>query len=126
MCMWYIVGFSYEGLDSVFQNSTLLVEYSGGNSHPFIVRLYDGDETITPVYSVMVEEVTIKCRDFLTALYNVFAVHYIFNISYQAKLNDLFLFLQEVIFKIPEETAKKSANFLNFRTAIEAAFRDQA
>ena len=56
----------------------------------------------------------------------MFTVQYIFNIAYQVKLNDLFLFLQEVIFKIPEETAKKLAIFLNFSTAIEAAFHDEA
>ena len=66
-----------------------------------------------------------KCPDFTTALYSVFAVHYIFNISYQAKLNDLYLFLQEVIFKIPDETSKKSAMYLNFCAAIEAAVCDE-
>ena len=59
------------------------------------------------------------------ALYSVFAVHYIFNISYQAKLSDLFLFLQEHIFKIPEEKSNKSAMFFNFCAPIEVAVHDE-
>ena len=78
MCMWYIVGYSYKVL---LYFSDFISGVFWWNSHPFIVRLYDGDKTITPVYSVMVEEVTIKCRDFLTALYSVLTIHYIFNIS---------------------------------------------
>ena len=108
--MWYIVGYSYKVL-LYFSEFNFISGVFCWNSHPFIVRLYDGDEIITPVYSVMVEEVTIKCRDLLTALYSVFTVHYMFNISYQAKLNDLFLFLQEVFSRYLKKQLKSQPTF---------------
>ena len=91
------------------------MEFCDSNNHPYIVRLYDGDEALAPVYSVVVEQdVTIKCPNFTMALYSVFSLHYVFNISYHGKLNDIFLFLQEVMFQIPEDHCKRSAN-LSYR-----------
>ena len=75
----------------LFHNSTSSVEFSDSNNHPYIVRLYDGDEALAPTYSVVVEQdVTIKCPNFTMALYSVFSLHYVFNISYHGKLSAIF------------------------------------
>ena len=97
------------------------MEYSDSNSHPYIVRLFDGDESILPAHSVVVEQdVTVKCPNFIMALYCVFSIHYVFNISYHGKLHDIFLFLQEVVFQIPEKQCKRSAALSSFSAAIAA------
>lgn len=86
----------------IFQNSTSFSEYVDlSNSHPYIVRLYDADETVTPSYQVIIEQQLVTCmKDMTTVLYIVFAVHFIFNITY-GKASDLYWFLQEVVFGLP-------------------------
>ena len=91
------------------------------NSFPYIVRMYDGDPEVMTSYVVIVEqEVLAKWRDLTTALYVTFSIHYVFNISYQTRVKELFRFLQEVIMEIVD-TEKKSATFSNFCCAITAA-----
>jgi len=83
------------------------------------VRRFDADSSIAATYNIYIEgEDIIKCPDFISALFIVFSFHYIFNISYHSKLDDLFTFLQERIFEIPGEKKKKSPNLSSFMVAI--------
>ena len=83
----------------LLQNSTSTNEYLDElNSFPYIVRMYDGDSEVVSTYVVVVEQDTLtKCRDLTTSPYVTFSAHYIFNISYQTRLKELFRFIQEVI-----------------------------
>ena len=121
--MHFIVDFTQKRLLFAFQNSTSEDQFlDGGSTHPYIVRKFDGDETIPASYSIFVEEEeTIKCPDFTSALFVAFSLHYVLNLTYHPKLYDLFLFFQEVIFQIPRDTQKKSAALSNFTAAIAAA-----
>ena len=84
------------------------------NNHPYIIRWFDGDRP-TSTYKVFVEQQElIKCYDLTTALYCVFSYHYIFNISYHSRVQDLFLFLQKMVFGLPLQGLKKSAVYANF------------
>ena len=83
--------------------------------------MYDGDPEVMASYVVIVEQDTLtKCRDLVTALYVTFSIHYIFNISYQIRVKELFRFIQEIVMEIVD-TEKKSAAFSNFCCAIAAA-----
>ena len=95
------------------------------STYPSIVRKFDADNSIAATYSIYVEEEDIiKCPDFISALYVVFSLHYIFNISYHPKLNDLFTFLQERIFEIPGDQKRISLTLSNFMVAISVASKD--
>ena len=90
------------------------------NSHPYIVRLYDADESVPPTYKIIIEQqIVTSTKDLTTALYVLFAVHFVFNITYHGKVNDLYLFLQEVVFGMPSEAQRKSASYTSFCVAIE-------
>ena len=81
-----------------------------------------GDEALAPVYSVVVEQdVTIKCPNFTMALYSVFSLHYVFNISYHGKLNDIIIIVSSrSCIQIPEDHCKRSPNLSSFCVAITA------
>ena len=116
---YYTMYFKY---NFYYQNSTPAAEYlDSRNNHPYIVRLFDGDQSVSSTYKIVVEqEVVTKCTDMTTAIYLAFSLHYIFNISYHIKLTDYFYFFQEVIFKMPTGRDKKSAPYTNFCAAIAA------
>lgn len=83
--------------------------------------MHDGDPEVMASYVVIVEQDTLtKYRDLLTAVYVMFSIHYIFNISYQTRVKELFRFIQEVLMEIID-TEKKSAVFSNFCCIIAAA-----
>lgn len=107
----------------ILQNSTSFSEYVDlSNSHPYIVRLYEADESVSPSYKIIIEQQVItSTADLTAALYVLFAVHFVFNITYHSKVSDLYLFLQEVVFGMPSEVKKKSAAYTSFCVAIEAS-----
>lgn len=110
----------------LLQNSTPERDFADScSTHPLIVRRFGADDSIPPTYSIYVEgKDTIKCADVISALFVVFAYHYIFNISYHPKLNDLYTFMQEKIFGIPGDQKRKSPNLSSFMVAIAATIKD--
>ena len=77
------------------------------NSIPYIVRMYDGDSEVAATYAVIVEQDTLtKCRDLSTALHVRFSAHYIFDISYQIQVKELFRYFQEVVTEIGDSEKK--------------------
>ena len=113
-------------LPILFQNSTSIKECRDTtNSHPYIIRWYNGDRP-TAMYKIFVEQEDLaKCYDLTTGFYITFSYHYIFNISYHSRVQDVFLFLQEMVFCMPLQNQKKSAAYLNFCAAIEAALDNE-
>ena len=95
------------------------------NNQPHIVMLSDDDD-ITPSFYIAVEqELVVECADLLKALFMLLAVHYVFDISYNERVKDFFLFLQEKVMNISDEaysserSGKKSACYLSTTSAIE-------
>ena len=83
------------------------------HGHPYIIRLYDGDRP-TATYKIFVEQEDLaRCYDLATALYIMFAYHYIFNISYHTRAQDVLLFLQEMVLCMTLQNQKKSAAYLS-------------
>ena len=112
-------------LPILLQNSTSIKEYRDTtNSHPYIIRWYNGDRPMA-MYKIFVEQEDLaKCYDFTTGFYIMFSYHYIFNISYHSRVQDV-LFLQEMVFCMPLQNQKKLAAYLNFCAAIEAALDNE-
>ena len=67
---------------------------------------FDHDEYMQ--YFIALEQSLImECRDIVTALFLLLAAHYIFNLSYHAKVNELMRFLQEKVAGIQSDEAAK-------------------
>lgn len=89
------------------------------NNFPHIIRLIDADEGIPDQFFIAVEqELLVKCRNICDALLVLISVHYIFNIEYNPKVYDFFLFFQECILELSHE-GRKSAPYLSFTSAID-------
>ena len=89
------------------------------NEQPHIVRLYDADSDIPAHYFIAIERTkVVECKTILSALFQLLAVHYVFNLEYHPKANDIMLFLQQNIMGI-KDNCKKSAIYSNVTAAIE-------
>ena len=89
------------------------------NNHPHIVRLFDTDSDIQAEYFVIIEqEVTVQCRSITNAVFALFAVHYVFNIEYHAKVKDVLYFIQDVVLGCPDTNFKKSAQYSSVVAAL--------
>ena len=63
----------------------------------------DNHLDILPRYHIAVEQVLlVECRSLIHALYCHLAVHYVFNIKYHSRAEDLFHFLFEKVLGIQE------------------------
>ena len=78
------------------------------NNQPYILQVVDAaDSDFTPQYFIIVERsLLIECKNMKTALFSLFAVHYIFNIEYHPHVRDFYRFVQEFLLEIPESTKK--------------------
>lgn len=64
------------------------------NNQPFIVKLSDISDDVSPQYFIAIEqELMIECKNLHDALFSLFAVH-VFNIEYHQRLMDFFLFIR--------------------------------
>ena len=73
------------------------------NNQPHIVMLSDDDDITPSVYIAVEQELVVECADLLKALFMLLAVHYVFDISYNERVKDFFLFLQEKVMNISDE-----------------------
>ena len=48
-----------------------------------------------------------EAKDFQTSILLLLATHYVFNLSYNVKAHDFFLFLQEKVLSIPSDKKSK-------------------
>lgn len=92
----------------------------GETTQPLIVRFTDADKDIAPQIFIAVEgDMLIECGNLPTAIYSMLAAHYIFDIQYNPKVNDVQLFLQEKVFRLHDPHAKKSSTFLSVVAGID-------
>lgn len=76
-------------------------------------------EDETSSYFLFVEQMVLcETTSFTKALFLWFSIHYVFHLSYCAKLNDMCLFIQEFVFGLPCST-KRSPSYLSVVTDIQ-------
>ncbi len=61
----------------------------------------------------------IECGTLQTAIYVMLAAHYIFDIQYHPRVNDVLLFLQEKVLGLLDSQIKKSSVYLSVLSGIE-------
>ena len=96
------------------------MEAVDGESTQPIVRFTDADTDIAPQIFIAVEgDLLIQCGNLPAAIYVMLAAHYIFDIQYNPKVNDVHLFLQEKVFGLSDPHAKKSSTYLSVVAGID-------
>ena len=82
--------------------------------------MFDADEDIDPQYFIAVEQqILMECKDIVNALFHLVSTHYVFNMSYHTRVQDVFYFIQEKVLSIQDVTIKKSSMYLSITSAIE-------
>ena len=83
-----------------------------------MVRLYEKD---TPTqYIVVIEQLPeVEVDSIEKGMFVVLAMHYIFNMEYNPRLQDFYLFLEEKILHMPVLSCKRSATYGSVTNAIE-------
>lgn len=87
--------------------------------------LRDIDDSSQDRYYIMIEQVMFSdTPDFTQALFLLLAVHYVFNLEYDASVQEPLLFLQEFVAGIKDASIKHSAFFLLLPRAYHASCID--
>ena len=88
-------------------------------NHPHVIRYVDADDEVNTNYIIAIEKkAMLQCSSLLTAIFLLFAVHYVFNLEYYSKVKDFYLFLQNKLFNIKEATSF-STNYVNVTCSLE-------
>ena len=61
----------------------------------------------------------LECKSLKRAIFIMLASHYVFNIEYNSKVKEVFLFLEEKVFGFSNTSAKKSAIYLSVNSSID-------
>ena len=80
------------------------------NNQPHIVVFTDDDAVDEPVnqYFIAVEQILLmQCSNAISAIFFLLAAHYIFNMAYHPKTNDILTFLQHKVAKLPLQVDHK-------------------
>ena len=91
------------------------------NSQPYIVLFTDDDddECQNQLFIVVERELMMETANIVSALFNLVAAHYVFNLDYNIKAKDLFRFLQEKVFSLkPTEKSKKGITVASHTSGI--------
>ena len=89
------------------------------NNQPYILKLFDADSDIASQYFIVIEQsLMIECSNMMSALFSLFAVHYVFNIQYHTRLKDFFQLIEDKVIGM-KTSNKKTAVFLSVTTAAE-------
>ena len=88
------------------------------NVHPYIVTLKDHNEDLPSQYFVIFgSELIVECNSLTSALFGLFALHYVFDMNYHPRTNDSFLFIEEKIMRI-QCSKKKSTGYTSITTGV--------
>ena len=104
---------------SLLQRGVQVEEICSDTDHPLIVRVIDSDEVDASYIIVIEKNPLLVCSAILSAIFTLFAVHYVFDIEYHEKAKDFYLFLEDKIFNVKSGTILHSANYANIVTSIE-------
>lgn len=79
----------------------------------------DDEECQDQLFIVVERELMLETSNIVSALFNLVAVHYVFNLDYNVKAKDLFRFLQEKVLTLkPTDTSKKSITISSHTAGI--------
>ena len=89
--------------------------------NPMIIRVIDADEDVDPQYAIAIEKQTIlTCCHLQSAIFALFAVHYVFDIEYHPKAKDFYLLVEEKMFGIKGGgVTPRTVNYVNVVTSME-------
>ena len=80
------------------------------NNQPHIVVFCDeeDDEDLLGQYFIAVEQVLVlESSNIVAAVFHLMAAHYLYNVQYQAKAKELYIFLQEKVLHLPSSSRGK-------------------
>ena len=86
------------------------------NSQPHIVNFHDihddGEDVMEQFFIAIEQTLMMECSNLFAAFFYVMAAHYIFNLSYNAKIRYVLLFLQEKVCGLPSTNVKRTPTVL--------------
>ena len=90
-----------------------------GTNQPHIVCFVDSDSDIAPQIFIAIEgHLVIECENLPSAIYSMVAAHYVFDIQYNPRVNDVQLYLQEQVLGVADPLLKKSALYSSVISGI--------
>ena len=90
------------------------------NNFPHIVRVIDETQDVQDKYFIAVEgTLLLECRDLVNSIFQLLSVHYVFNIQYHPKTENILLFLQEKMLGL-SANGRKNPKYLSFTAAIDS------
>lgn len=100
-------------------NGTPHDEIIGNSNQPMIVVMYDVDESVDNRYYIMIEQqLLLDSNSFTYTLFLLLAVHYVFNLQYNAVVEGTLRFLQEFVCNVKDKNAKHSASYTSITTHL--------
>lgn len=92
-------------------------------NQPHLLRLVGED--LPSQYFIAIEQVPhVEVCDLVRGIFVLLALHYVFDMEYNPRLTDLYLFFEEKILCLPI-SAKKSPTYLSATSAIECYLVNQ-
>ena len=90
------------------------------NNFPHIIRIVDETQEMCDRYFIAVEQaLLLECRDLVSALFHLVTVHYVFNIKYNSRAENLLYFLQEKIMSLDESSGRRNPKYSSFLAAVD-------
>ena len=78
------------------------------NKQPYIVIFAAEDDDLNNQFFIIVEgEFILECNNPVTAVFNLMAAHYVFNLDYDPKAKNALTFIQEKVLTLPETPSRK-------------------
>ena len=87
-------------------------------NQPHLLRFVDED--LPSQYFIAIEQVIhVEVNSLVKGLYTLVALHYVYDMEYNARLKDFFMFLEDKILSIANTSIKKSVSYSSVTAAIE-------
>ena len=87
-------------------------------NQPHLLRLVDED--LPSQYFLAVEQVIhVEVNSLIKGLYTLIALHYVYDIEYNHRLKDFYMFMEDKLLNIINSSTKRSVTYSSISTAIE-------
>ena len=106
----------------ITQTGTPHDEIIGNSNQPMIVVIYDVEDNTRNHYYIMVEQELLQdTHHFNETVFLLLAVHYVFDLQYNAAVFDTLLFIQEFVCQLKDRKNKHSAFYTSISTRLYRA-----